>query len=413
MSFLRDRQFRHYYVFLTGVLAALSVFAAVIWTMYGRLSKEMYLSHNRSVVSSLLESGVEGNVIAKAFAADASSPGGEAFVEMMGIGKDAEAAFLPGIAGMQSKMAVCMTGFVMGLWLVQMTGAGVFFFVREKVYAEAEAMVRKFTEGDFSGNLSYLEEGRLYQLLGSVDHLAKALAAQGEMAGRAKEFLKDTISDISHQLKTPLAALEMYHEIIAAEPENTETVQKFTGKASEALMRMEQLILVLLKITRLDAGAVAFEKKDHLVGDVVKRGIEELTVRAQREGKEIRLSGRDSVKVNCDLPWTGEALGNLVKNALDYTKEGAEIGISWEELAGTVRISVTDNGEGIGEEMFYHMFKRFYRVGKGNGVGLGLPLAKSVMEGQGGMLSAHNIPGGGAAFVMTFPIERERYLTKP
>ncbi len=405
MSFWRDRQFRHFYVFLMGVLAALTVFVAVIWMMYGRLSKEMYLSHNRSVVSSLLEAGVERNVIARAFAADASSPEGEALVEMMGIGEDAETAFLPGIAGMQSKMAVFMTGFVMSLWLVQMAGAGFFFSDREKVYAEAEKTVRKFAEGDFSENISYLEEGRLHQLFGSVDHLAKALAAQSEMTGRAKAFLKDTISDISHQLKTPLAALEMYCEIISAEPENTETVIKFTKKASEALIRMEQLILALLKITRLDAGAVIFEKKDHPVGDVVKRGIEELAVRAQREGKEILLSGQDRVSVNCDLQWTGEALGNLVKNALDYTREGAKIEISWEELADAVRVSVIDDGEGIGEEMFYHMFKRFYRVGKGNGIGLGLPLAKSVMEGQGGMLSAHNIPGGGAAFVMTFPMK--------
>ena len=238
-----------------------------------------------------------------------------------------------------------------------------------------------------------------------MDHLAKALAAQSEMTGRAKAFLKDTISDISHQLKTPLAALEMYCEIILAEPENTEIVIKFTKKASEALIRMERLILALLKIARLDAGAVIFEKKDYSVGDVVKRGIEELAVRAQREGKEILLSGQDSVSVNCDLQWTGEALGNLVKNALDYTREGAKIEISWEELADAVRVSVIDDGEGIGEEMFYHMFKRFYRVGKGNGIGLGLPLTKSVMEGQGGMLSAHNIPGGGAAFVMTFPMK--------
>lgn len=405
MSFWRDRQFRHFYVFLMGVLAVLTVFAAVIWMMYGRLSKEMYLSHNRSVVSSLLEAGVERNVIARAFAADASSPEGEALVEMMGLGENAKAAFLPGIAGMQSKMAVCMTGFVMSLWLVQMAGAGFFFSDREKVYAEAEKTVRKFAEGDFSENISYLEEGRLHQLFGSVDHLAKALAAQSEMTGRAKAFLKDTISDISHQLKTPLAALEMYCEIISAEPENTEIVIKFTKKASEALIRMERLILALLKIARLDAGAVIFEKKDYLVGDVVKRGIEELAVRAQREGKEILLSGQDSVSVNCDLQWTGEALGNLVKNALDYTREGAKIEISWEELADAVRVSVIDDGEGIGEEMFYHMFKRFYRVGKGNGIGLGLPLAKSVMEGQGGMLSAHNIPGGGAAFVMTFPMK--------
>ena len=405
MSFWRDRQFRHFYVFLMGVLAALTVFVAVIWMMYGRLSKEMYLSHNRSVVSSLLEAGVERNVIARAFAADASSPEGEALVEMMGLGENAKAAFLPGIAGMQSKMAVCMTGFVMSLWFVQMAGAGFFFSDREKVYAEAEKTVRKFAEGDFSENISYLEEGRLHQLFGSVDHLAKALAAQSEMTGRAKAFLKDTISDISHQLKTPLAALEMYCEIILAEPENTEIVIKFTKKASEALIRMERLILALLKIARLDAGAVIFEKKDYSVGDVVKRGIEELAVRAQREGKEILLSGQDSVSVNCDLQWTGEALGNLVKNALDYTREGAKIEISWEELADAVRVSVIDDGEGIGEEMFYHMFKRFYRVGKGNGIGLGLPLTKSVMEGQGGMLSAHNIPGGGAAFVMTFPMK--------
>ena len=405
MSFWRDRQFRHFYIFLMGVLAVLTVFAAVIWMMYGRLSKEMYLSHNRSVVSSLLEAGVERNVIARAFAADASSPEGEALVEMMGLGENAKAAFLPGIAGMQSKMAVCMTGFVMSLWFVQMAGAGFFFSDREKVYAEAEKTVRKFAEGDFSENISYLEEGRLHQLFGSVDHLAKALAAQSEMTGRAKAFLKDTISDISHQLKTPLAALEMYCEIILAEPENTEIVIKFTKKASEALIRMERLILALLKIARLDAGAVIFEKKDYSVGDVVKRGIEELAVRAQREGKEILLSGQDSVSVNCDLQWTGEALGNLVKNALDYTREGAKIEISWEELADAVRVSVIDDGEGIGEEMFYHMFKRFYRVGKGNGIGLGLPLAKSVMEGQGGMLSAHNIPGGGAAFVMTFPMK--------
>lgn len=149
MSFWRDRQFRHFYVFLMGVLAVLTVFAAVIWMMYGRLSKEMYLSHNRSVVSSLLEAGVERNVIARAFAADASSPEGEALVEMMGLGENAKAAFLPGIAGMQSKMAVCMTGFVMSLWLVQMAGAGFFFSDREKVYAEAEKTVRKFAEGDF------------------------------------------------------------------------------------------------------------------------------------------------------------------------------------------------------------------------------------------------------------------------
>lgn len=280
-----------------------------------------------------------------------------------------------------------------------------YFREQDRVIERAEERVREYMAGSQEARIDCSEDGALYRLFHEVNSLAAILNAHMEKERNAKEFLKNTISDISHQLKTPLAALEMYCEIILAEPENTEIVIKFTKKASEALIRMERLILALLKIARLDAGAVIFEKKDYSVGDVVKRGIEELAVRAQREGKEILLSGQDSVSVNCDLQWTGEALGNLVKNALDYTREGAKIEISWEELADAVRVSVIDDGEGIGEEMFYHMFKRFYRVGKGNGIGLGLPLTKSVMEGQGGMLSAHNIPGGGAAFVMTFPMK--------
>lgn len=402
MNFLRDRQFRNYFIFLIAVLSAVSVSFAAIWWGYGQMWKKFYIEHHSAVASSLLEQGVSRGVIARAFTAEEEMQEGKNLLGMMGIGEETSVFFLPGISGIQDKMAGWMAGLGVCLWLFLVAGTGLFFYTREKVYARAAETVKKFIEGDFSESLFFLEEGGLGRLFGKADNLAKALAAQNEAAGKAREFLKDMISDISHQLKTPLAALTMYNEIILSEPDNQDTVVKFTEKASGALLRMEQLILTLLKVTRLDAGAVMFERQSYPAADVVSRGIGELIVRAKQEEKEIILSGPEDMMLNCDLQWTGEALGNLVKNALDYTEPGGKIEVSWKEVPGMARISVADNGRGIREEDFYHLFKRFYRAGKGEGIGLGLPLAKAVMDGQGGTLSACNIPGGGAVFVMTF-----------
>ena len=146
-----------------------------------------------------------------------------------------------------------------------------------------------------------------------------ALESKGEAERRAKEFLKDALSDISHQLKTPLAALHMYNEIVLKEPENAEAVRQFSEKAAQALRRMEDLIGTLLKVMRLAAGSIPFEKELYSMGEVLLRATEELTTRAQREGKRIRWEGLPEEPVLCDLAWTSEAVGNLVKNALDLS----------------------------------------------------------------------------------------------
>lgn len=219
--------------------------------------------------------------------------------------------------------------------------------------------------------------------------------------------VQQIVSDISHQLKTPLSALVMYNDIIAGEAQDAEAVIGFSQKTSAALRRIERLVQSLLKITRLDAGAVAFEKQDWLLADVASKAVEELWVRAKAEGKRITLAGAEEVKINCDLSWTVEALSNLVKNALDYTPEGGEIEVAWERMAEMVRISVSDNGKGIAEEDYYHIFKRFYRSkgvqGDSQGIGLGLSLAKSIVEGQKGTLSVESGADAGSVFTMTFP----------
>lgn len=411
MNWMANQQHRSYWYFLIGIAAAAGISLLLLWHMQGAQMKKEYLAQNRAFVSSLLEQGVSGDAVADAFLAEEITEEGTRLLAGMGVSEKTRVFLLPGIGQIQSRAAVSAGGFFLllaGGWL---TAAAVFMRQRDQLYRKAAQQVDRFAEGDYSRPLAAIGEGSLHGLLARIDGLVKTLSSQRETELQTKRFLKETISDISHQLKTPLSALTMYNEIISREPENCELVKEFSNKTADSLERMEQLIQMLLKITRLDAGAVLFERQDYPVMDVVERSLQELKERAWREKKEIRLRGGENIWISCDLSWTAEAIGNLIKNALDHTGGDSAresiITVLWEEKAGMVHLTVEDNGCGIEEEDFYHIFKRFYRSRnrdkKAAGVGLGLPLAKSIIEGQGGILSAQSQPVCGAAFTIMLP----------
>lgn len=235
------------------------------------------------------------------------------------------------------------------------------------------------------------------------------LQSKGEVERNGKEFLKNTISDISHQLRTPLSALLMYHEIMSDEPDNIKTVKEYLDKTGASLQRMEQLIQSMLKITRLDAGSIIFEKRCCLLSDLIECSVQELTTRAENESKDIVIDGPSGEVIVCDWEWTCEALGNIVKNALDHTDNiKGKVHITWEYTPTMVRIFISDNGTGISQKDLHHIFKRFYRSKRSvdiPGIGLGLPLAKSIIEGQGGILSVESRLGEGTTFIISFLTE--------
>ena len=272
--------------------------------------------------------------------------------------------------------------------------------------AGAERLLRRYAEGDFSARLPRDAEGPLGSLFAAAEELATMLQAKTEAEHRARQFLKQTIADISHQLKTPLAALGLYQEIIAAEPDNADAVRAFAGKAGDALLRMESLIQAMLKITRLDAGSIRFAPAACPLPDLAGRAVRDLLTRAEREGKRIRLEGDPALTLWCDPDWTAEALGNLVKNGLDHTAAGGLVQVTWRHTPGMVQVQVADNGSGIAPEDIHHIFKRFYRGRSGpdaRGAGLGLPLARAIVEGQGGAVTVQSTPGQGSVFAVSFP----------
>ena len=411
MSFCRDKQIKNYLIFMA--IYAVFLIGAGIWFYESQTSaaKAMYLEHDAAVVSSLLEQGVSKEVIAAAVSNEKAGEAGKELLHTLGIREETMGLLLPFFSEFEAHFLITMLSICMGFLVLLFTGTCLFLWIRNRLYLQAEGIVSRYLAHDYSCHLPQHREGELFRLFACVEQLATVLQAQKEGEQKSKEFLKTTISDISHQLKTPLAALFMYQEIIEAEPEHTETVIEFSKKAKAALKRMELLILSLLKITRLDTGNIVFEKRECFVKEIVENAVNELTTRAASEGKQIIVDGNAKQTLFCDMSWTGEAIGNLVKNALDHTKPGGEIRIAWESSPLLLRIFVSDNGTGIAPEDIHHIFKRFYRSRHSldtQGIGLGLPLAKSIVEGQGGFISVQSIPNQGTTFTISFPYETVR-----
>ena len=233
------------------------------------------------------------------------------------------------------------------------------------------------------------------------------LNAHADNELREKEFLKNTISDISHQLKTPLAALNIYNGLLQDEAEASSTVKEFATLSEQELDRIETLVQNLLKITKLDAGSIVIEKTKENVADMMRDIELHFAYRARQEQKKIILSGSDNVLLLCDRDWLIEAIDNIVKNALDHTEKGDTVCIEWKALSSAVQIAVKDNGCGIHPEDLHHIFKRFYRSRFSKdkqGIGLGLPLAKAIVEAHNGTIEVDSESGIGTTFTMNFLI---------
>ncbi len=278
---------------------------------------------------------------------------------------------------------------------------------QERKMEEAARQIAEYILDRREGGIECNEEGAMYRLFHEVNSLVAIADAHTDSERQAKEFLRDTISDISHQLKTPIAALNIYNGILQQEADNADTVREFTGLSEQELDRLESLVQSLLKMARLDAGAITLEQLPENLSELLEQIKGQYSFRAGQEGKELVLAGDEQSVLLCDRVWLTEAIGNLVKNALDHTTQGDRIQIRWQQSPCLTQITVEDNGSGIHSEDLYHIFKRFYRSRFSKdtqGVGLGLPLAKSIIEAHQGSMEVHSELGHGTTFTICFPI---------
>ncbi|MFD0712827.1 sensor histidine kinase [Paenibacillus sp. GCM10027626] len=259
---------------------------------------------------------------------------------------------------------------------------------------------------------SITEDTAVSKLQAQILKLSRMLTAQRERYRQDSEEVKALISDISHQLKTPLANLRMYNELLLDATLPADKRGEFTGHMQNQLEKLSWLLDSLIQMSRIETGIIAIVPEKRPLASTVLTAIKQAYPAAQQKGIEIKLQGGPSAELALkhDPKWTGEAIFNLIDNAIKYSKPSASVEIAIIPYELFVRIDVRDQGAGIAEEELGRIFARFYRGEQAKavqGVGIGLYLARKIVAAQGGYIKAASVVGEGSTFSLFLPNDRD------
>lgn len=252
--------------------------------------------------------------------------------------------------------------------------------------------------------LGNYEEGEISILRDEIYKMTVRLREQSETLTEDKEALADSFADISHQIRTPLTTLNLMTARMMQEGDDPEQRKRILREMNRMLERIEWLITALLKISKLDAGAICLEPADISMEGFLKKVMEPFEIQMDLRDQRCRIEGAEGMTFTADEAWTLEAVRNVVKNSLEYTPDGKALEISCVNNPLYTEISVCDSGPGIDPEDLPHLFDRFYK-GKNAGsssFGIGLALAQSIMSRQNGVIRAENRKEGGSRFRIRF-----------
>ena len=391
---------------ITAICLVSFLLAGGIATLLAKNFQQELLLHDYGVAGHLLNNESELSISAFTSQPDENDiERGREALASIGYDETASMRFLPAVQTYRNQAMLSI--FLLLVFLFGAIYLSLFLYLRRqhKAFSNAENTIRQFLDGNTTSRIECSQAGDWYSLFHAINEMATILSAHAENQRQTKEFLQDIISDVSHQIKTPLSALKMYHEIIESHKDDATTVSSFTEKSQREIKRMEDVIYTLLKLARLDAGIIQMEKAPENLSVLMQDVLERFETWAEREHKTITLSGKEDVVLSCDALWVSEAIGNIVKNALEHTENGGHIGVKWSQSPLMTQIEISDDGKGIHPEDLYNIFKRFYRSrfsSDVHGIGLGLPLAKSIVEAHGGTISVTSSLGAGTTFTLNF-----------
>jgi len=244
-------------------------------------------------------------------------------------------------------------------------------------------------------------EGELSILKNELYKLSLTLNSQAELLLRDKTYLADSLSDISHQLKTPLTSMLMMVDFLEEDSLPEDKRKEFLRNISIGLERLEWLVQALLKLSKLDADAVRFKNETIDVYSLLKKAVEPLVIPMEIRGITLDMPQiQETVTMKGDFHWFMEALTNIIKNCMEHTKPDGRIKIAYSDNNLYTKIVIEDTGVGIDKEDLPHIFERFYKGknSKSDSVGIGLALSKQIITRQKGSIEVTSIAMVGTKF---------------
>ena len=261
-----------------------------------------------------------------------------------------------------------------------------------------------------SGNVAPLqvaeEESLFYKINYRLGRLYEVMNENRRNVAKERADLQELISDISHQVKTPIANLNMINSTLLEQDVPPNKQKEFLLASASQLDKLDFLMQAMIKTSRLETGIISLEKKIQPIYDTLASALGGILLNAEKKQIDVSVDCPEQLAVPHDRKWTSEALFNILDNAVKYTPENGKITVTAECWELYLKISIADTGKGIPEKHQGAIFKRFYReddVHDAEGIGIGLYLAREIITMQGGYIKLTSDPGLGSCFTVFLP----------
>lgn len=276
---------------------------------------------------------------------------------------------------------------------------------KSKKIKEITKMISKINNRQFDIDINDFNEGELSILKNEISKTTTMLRQVADNSVKDKLNLKDSLGDISHQLKTPLTSITIMIDNILDSPDmNEKTRKKFLINIKREILNINFLVMSLLKLSKFDANVVKFNKESVYLKDIIIESIKNVSMIKELKNITIKVSGDDNIKLLCDFKWQVESITNILKNSIEHTSEYGTVEVNYSENKLYTRILIKDNGKGINSDDLPHIFDRFYKGknGSDDSFGIGLSLSKTIIEKEGGSITVKSTPNIGTIFTIKY-----------
>lgn len=276
---------------------------------------------------------------------------------------------------------------------------------KSKKIKEITKMISKINNRQFDIDINDFNEGELSILKNEISKTTTMLRQVADNSVKDKLNLKDSLGDISHQLKTPLTSITIMIDNILDSPDmNEKTRKKFLINIKREILNINFLVMSLLKLSKFDANVVKFNKESVYLKDIIIESIKNVSMIKELKNITIKVSGDDNIKLLCDFKWQVESITNILKNSIEHTSEYGTVEVNYSENKLYTRILIKDNGKGINSDDLPHIFDRFYKGknGSDDSFGIGLSLSKTIIEKEGGSIIVKSTPNIGTIFTIKY-----------